>query len=320
MIEWSHYYPYIVDYKYPTRDKSREEKRIIFEIKNWFYIDREVMKTEILRRIVDTSVKSRFSYDNLKNATIKIISMVLHKPVLFVFLIVVLFTPFFLFKSDQKLFAVMLLSGWGLLTFVFLIALLTKIEYRVLIPIITVIIFLFFLFYRSIFKKIIISMPIKSIFFLLGLTGIIVFQSMIYIKNINKQRDNCRMELTTLENFLSNYKNNTVFLVASPGSNFNPLHFVKWNNNQVLIPMIGWCSNNEESYRTIKAITGSDSLPQICRWISNHNSDVYIYSDSKENKLLETIFQYHDIIGSLKPVKIMNQTRNAGFYRFVENE
>jgi hypothetical protein len=114
--------------------------------------------------------------------------------------------------------------------------------------------------------------------------------------------------------YLTEIRTKQVFLATFPGFNYNPLKYTGWDKEIEQIPLFGWMAYNNQSYKTIKEITGTNDIKSIFKWFDDNHAT--IFSDEKTNGVMDTIFNYHSFYGKFKEIKILDYSTKAGFYEF----
>jgi hypothetical protein len=308
----------IVDFGYTLNVQNKTQEKLLYEIKEWFFADKDTQKIKEYENLLVRPQR----LSNIKNAGKYVfISLVNRRSLVFLCIIAVgLFLLFLLKLKNAKVMIFYLSIGYyfGVLI---AIALLMKMPPRILIPILLIAIYYMLITLPTFwqYKK------QKINRFIFG-TLLIVFISLMFYqawslsKDVFRERHTANKCLEELNKYLISEKPENIFMTWAYDLNYYPLKHIKWNPGVKLVPIVGWMSYYPQTYSYLKRLTGSNDIKDIFKWIAAHPDQATIYSDRDNNLVLKKIFAYHDIRADLLPTKILNKESGKGFYRVSFNE
>ncbi|MCX6266790.1 MAG: hypothetical protein NTW16_05460 [Bacteroidetes bacterium] len=279
----------ILDYGYPVKVSDEKQKALLFEIQNWFFFNVETISPDHLKYFKNTPINSIPDATKVLSRLIDIGRIIFYKPIFF-FLILAFLIFYVRFKLYTLLNSIMLLYFLGL---ILSIGILLKVEYRVIIPVISIFLFFVFLFFSMEILPLLRANKKFYFIFLSLLSLASILQFSLYYK---KTHFNILPENLLLNASIDSFKTKKIILLKDPTFNFLPLRYVPMRREITLIPATGWPAHNQENYKYQKNNFGTNDISNIFTQISHRNDFLFI-SDSTRNEVTIKILEMHGISG-----------------------
>lgn len=294
----------IVDYKRNFKPEHPDQERVLYQVINWFFADKDVLvpgNYKKMKRYPDVTISG------IKGRVNGTIEMFFLRPITLVILF--LGITFLLMEEKKKEKSLLFLVITYFMGIVFLINFFLKLPNRIFEPILFS--FAFFLIINSDYlSTCTISINQKKI--LIGFfIGFLLPGYFFEIRNLSQ---NNWGSLKSLDAYLISEKKPITFLASTPGRNYFPMKNVNPAGNTVQIPFFGWPSYYNQNYLALKKFTGTNDIKEIFEWISENNEKANIYSDNEQNKILENIFIRNNFKGRIIPELILDSKSGKGFY------
>jgi hypothetical protein len=303
-------------YQVNIRDKTHE--KLLYEIQNWFYFDKDTQQIKNYRDRLSGPKKQ----SHLRNAVQYVFRTVITRrslPFMGILFITLLMPAILHLKSVKTLIA--FLSVGYYLAVLVAIALLMKMPPRILMPTLLIAIYYLMITFPAFWPEIRQTMgrTLRGIlvFACLGLAGYQVWSLAIDLSRENRKADASWRDMRL---YATAAKPEYVFLTWAYDFNYYALRHVKREPGIKAIPLAGWMSYYPQTYAFLKTLTGSNDVKDIIHWIAAHPEKATIYSDTDNNLVLKKIFAYHDFRAHLLPTKIVNGESGKGFYRVNVSE
>jgi hypothetical protein len=301
----------IIDYHYDLNSQTVKDKLIVFELQNWFFYDKEAITVKNLEHLIDLRKSTFPTIQKIINRSLELINLIIHKPIVLFYL--ALFLSLLLYKKLYSLVNIVLILYY--LGLIAAISIFTKIEYRVIFPLLSIIILFFILSFSKHFLDIVNEKRKLSVVLLSLLIFTFIFQmNLYYSKRVEFNKILMSQNLSLPDSL---YGKN-LLLLKDPKFNFRPLKFTELNHDLVLIPAKGWVAYNKAGYDYQLENFGNNNLADIFNQISNR-SDYLIVSDSSSNRSLLRILKMNQIKGYLKQVDLVLKNSDLQLYEFKVN-
>ncbi|MCF8296595.1 MAG: hypothetical protein K9J13_03535 [Saprospiraceae bacterium] len=250
----------IVDYDYNPKGVDVEGlENIVFELENVFYFDIRTTSIENIKRLRNDSLL--ISQDVIIKKLVKLGKMIFHKP-FFVFCILLCIG--LAFYEKKYIYPVF----FGIVYFLgvlFALTVLKKMEYRLLIPIMTIMLVFLLIVLRDSIKNFISKNALFYKVVVFTIIFIFLFQSKLYYDSISQLND---QQLNSFALTREDLPDKKIFLLSDPFLNFNPLKHQTNISKALLIPIIGWSAYNEASYNFQLREFGTNDICDIFKSIS----------------------------------------------------
>jgi hypothetical protein len=313
----------LVDYGYTLNIQNKNQEKLLFEVNNWFFADKETQSIVNYNNLLVPPARiNDFSIRNIKITLHYIAASIFNRRSLpYISLIIIALFILYLFKVKNIKVLIIFLSIGYLFAVLVAISLLMKMPAKVLIPTLLIAVFYllttipsFFRYNKQEINKFIL------IILVLTFATLLFYQARCLANDLSREKQNASICLKELNKYLNSEKTENVFMTWAYDFNYYPLKHIKWNPGVKLIPLFGWMSYYPQTYSYLQALTGSNDIKDIFKWIAAHPDKAAIYSDKDNNLVLKKIFAYHDIRADLLPTKILNKELGKGFYRVSFNE
>jgi hypothetical protein len=304
------------DYTTTVQDKTHE--KLLYEIQNWFYFDKE---TQNIKNYQDR-LASPQKQSNLSHALQYVFrTFFTRRSLPFLAIIGIALLLMFFFKPKRFQAMIVILSVGYYFGVLVSIALLMKLPTRILIPTLLIAIYYLWITFPAL-------RPVNGQTMGRRLRGILVFACLGLVCyqvwslaiDISRERRKAEASMKELQLFCNADKPEYVFLTWAHDFNYYALKHVARDPKVKAVPLVGWMSYYPQNYAFLKGLTGSNEVKVIIQWIAAHPDKATIYSDKDNNLILNKIFAYHNIRAFLVPSKILNKESGKGFYRVSMSE
>lgn len=273
-----HTFP-IIDYNVDTTSYSLEQKQIANELKTWFFFDHKLIDINTYSHFPDIFDRNIPNIDHIVKRLLDLFSMIFHKP-FFALLMLITLIPLIFNKPFSFNY---LLSICYFLSILFAIAIFLKLEYRILIPFLTI--FLVFVLYSQwdFYLLFIINQKVLPFIFLAFIVIVYLFQASLYYKKSEKT-----IPQSILTELSSNTPLQTVILLTDPTLNYKPTQYISFNSKLIFVPARGWTAYTEENYKFQEKVFGTTNIEIVFKKIALEKN-IFFVSDSVTNVIVTNI-------------------------------
>lgn len=273
-----HTFP-IIDYNIDVSSYSIEQKQIVYELKNWFFFDNKLTNINTYKdfpSLINSNIpKASHIIKRLSN----LFSMIFHKP-FFALLMIFSIVPLLLKKPFPLRY---ILSVGYFFSILFTIAVFLKLEYRIVIPFLTIF-FIFVLFDQwPLYLTFIYNQKILPYIFLATIFILFLFQTKLYYKKSNNI-----LPQSLLTSLSTNAPSKTFILLTDPTLNYKPTKYVPYNSKLVLVPARGWMAYTEQSYLFQQQVFCTTDITKVFKEIGKRDN-IFFISNSEINGLVRNI-------------------------------
>ena len=280
----------ILDYQADVKTTTIEEENAVFEIKNWFFFHKALLNTDLTKDLLGSSFIETYSFNRLFDRTMALSYKIIFKPFFFFLLVLVLI--FTILSKQNRITGILILLYF--FSVLLSISMLLKMEFRILIPILTICLLFFIFYFSKRITNLVKKEKLRSTIVGVLILGVFVFQSYLYYTRSSANPPKSQL---ANQDLYQKTHNKTVFLMSDVFFNYEPLKFIPFSQNISLVPLTGWISYNEQTYKFQLTQFGTNDIISIFDKIKNRNDYIFVASE-EQISILEEIFLRRGIKGN----------------------